>query len=65
MRRTGRTSERSWAAPWRLCVWDLKMDPLPLRWARITRPICERPRPPSRSAQLQRPCQAFLEASRS
>ncbi|RHN46916.1 hypothetical protein MtrunA17_Chr7g0247301 [Medicago truncatula] len=31
--------ERKRAGPLRWCVWDLKTEPAPLRWARMTRPI--------------------------
>ena len=32
---------RKRAAPFRWCVWDLKMPPGPLRWVRRTRPMAE------------------------
>ena len=34
-----RTFWRCLGAPLRWCVWEVKTDPFPLRWARITRPI--------------------------
>jgi hypothetical protein len=37
--RRERTTERSFAAPLRWCVCDVKMDPLPFRWQRMTRPM--------------------------